>query len=103
MGLKRYREAEEACRALLAIWTRITPSSPSTGDLVPDQGRDWRGALEAALNATRLDRFDLTTAFLAYAKDRLFTRVPTRRSARRNWASGSAPNWLRTPNCTGRT
>jgi hypothetical protein len=29
-----------------------------------------------ALTATRLDRFDLTTAFLAYARDRLFARVP---------------------------
>lgn len=37
---------------------------------------DWRGALEAALGATRLDRYDLTTAFLAYARDRLFTEAP---------------------------
>jgi tetratricopeptide (TPR) repeat protein len=37
---------------------------------------DWRGALEVALDTIRLDRFDLTTDFLAYAKDRLFSRVP---------------------------
>jgi tetratricopeptide (TPR) repeat protein len=37
---------------------------------------DWRGALEAALEATRLDRLGLTTSFLAYAKDRLFGHVP---------------------------
>ncbi len=34
---------------------------------------DWRGALDAALGATRRDRYELTTAFLAYAKDRLFS------------------------------
>jgi hypothetical protein len=37
---------------------------------------DWRGALDVALGATRLDRFELTTAFLAYAKDRLFYNPP---------------------------
>ena len=29
-----------------------------------------------ALETIKLDRFDLTTNFLAYAKDRLFSRVP---------------------------
>ncbi len=37
---------------------------------------DWRSALEQALGAARADRYDLTTALLAYARDRLFTRVP---------------------------
>jgi Flp pilus assembly protein TadD len=37
---------------------------------------DWRGALDVALDTIRIDRFDLTTDFLAYAKDRLFSRVP---------------------------
>ena len=37
----------------------------------PNIGSGWR------INpATRLDRFDLTTAFLAYAKDRLFGTIP---------------------------
>lgn len=36
---------------------------------------DWRGALELAVGATRADRFDLTTELLAYARDRLFTRM----------------------------
>lgn len=37
--------------------------------------RDWRSALGLALHAARLDRFNLTTALLAYARDRLFTRL----------------------------
>ena len=36
---------------------------------------DWRGALELAIGAAQADRYELTTALLAYAKDRLFTRV----------------------------
>jgi tetratricopeptide (TPR) repeat protein len=76
LDLQRYPEAERLFRrlktldpdyALLAqhgmTWCRIRKG-------------DWRGALEAALAATRVDRFDLTTAFLAYAKDRLFGKVP---------------------------
>jgi hypothetical protein len=34
--------------------------------------QDWRGALDAALETTRIDRYGLTTAFLAYAKDGFF-------------------------------
>src|SRR5207237_77500 len=75
LELERYAEAEAAFRRLAAVdpehelvarhgqaWCRIR------------QG-DWRGALEAALDMTRLDRYDLTTAFLAYARDRLFGSV----------------------------
>jgi tetratricopeptide (TPR) repeat protein len=40
------------------------------------KARNWRGALDVALATIKLDRFDLTTDFLAYAKDRLFSRVP---------------------------
>lgn len=40
------------------------------------KARNWRGALDVALETIKLDRFDLTTDFLAYAKDRLFSRVP---------------------------
>lgn len=35
---------------------------------------DWRGALDVALDATRLDRHGVTTRFLTYAKERLFAR-----------------------------
>ena len=34
--------------------------------------RDWRGAFDLALEATRLDRYELTTALLTYIKDQLF-------------------------------
>ena len=73
MQLEHYVEAEAAFRtlqmidpehALVAqhgeIWCRI-------------KQQDWRGAFERALGAIRLDRYDLTTALLAYTKDRLFS------------------------------
>lgn len=37
--------------------------------------QNWRGAFDLALEATRLDRYDLTTALLAYIKDQLFGQV----------------------------
>jgi hypothetical protein len=49
---------------------------------------DWRGALELAIGAAQVDRFDLTTALLAYAKDRLFTRVEDDEAAAREAALG---------------
>ena len=76
LALGQYREAEAAFRQL------------ATGDpdaeLLARHGRiwcqirrgDWRTALEYALGAARADRYDLTTALLAYARDRLFTRLP---------------------------
>lgn len=76
LDLGRYGEAEAAFRRLAAL-------DPDR-DLVAQHGRiwcrigrgDWRGALELALYVAKADRYDLTTALLAYAKDRLFTRVP---------------------------
>jgi tetratricopeptide (TPR) repeat protein len=75
LRLGRYGEAEAAFKQLAAL-------DPDR-DLVAQHGRiwcrikrrDWRGALEFALFVAKADRFDLTTALLAYAKDRLFTRV----------------------------
>jgi len=76
LHLGRYPEAELAFRALGErdptakvmvehgiIWSRIKRS-------------DWRGALNEALDATRLDRHGLTTQFLRYAKEGLFRRPP---------------------------
>lgn len=72
----RYVEAERAFGALEAL--------DPEGELLARHGQtwcrikrqDWRGALDVALGVTKIDRLDLTTAFLAYAKDRLFTQVP---------------------------
>ena len=77
LDLERWAEAEETFRALGRL------DDPAS-DLLAIHGQcwcrirkgDWRGALDAALGATRLDRYDLTTAFLAYAKDRLFSHPP---------------------------
>jgi Flp pilus assembly protein TadD len=79
----RYVEADRAFRRLQAIdpghfvfaqhgriWCQI-----KTGD--------WRGALELAIGAAQADRYEQTTALLAYAKDRLFTRVPDAEAASR--------------------
>lgn len=76
LSLKRYREAEEACAALRACDPEHALLAQHGLTLCRIKRGDWRGALDVALTATRLDRFDLTTAFLAYAKDRLFGRVP---------------------------
>jgi tetratricopeptide (TPR) repeat protein len=76
LGSKRYREAEEACDALRKRDPEHALLAQHGMTLCRIKRGDWRGALDVALTATRLDRFDLTTAFLAYAKDRLFHRVP---------------------------
>jgi Flp pilus assembly protein TadD len=76
LQLEQYNEAEAVFRSLRTL-------DPSH-DLLAEHGQawcrikkgDWRGALDVALSAARLDRYDLTTAFLSYAKDRLFGRVP---------------------------
>jgi tetratricopeptide (TPR) repeat protein len=76
LGLKRYPEAEAACRALGSRDPDHALLAQHGATLCRIKRGDWRGALDVALTATRLDRFDLTTEFLAYAKDRLFYRVP---------------------------
>ncbi len=76
LATKRYPEAEEACRALVTRDPDHALLAQHGVTLCRIKRGDWRGALDVALTATRLDRFDLTTAFLAYAKDRLFHRVP---------------------------
>jgi len=76
LHLERYDEAELTFRAL--------GKRDSTAELMVDHGiiwsrirrSDWRGALDVALNATRLDRHGVTTQFLTYAKDRLFRQPP---------------------------
>lgn len=40
--------------------------------IVQIRRRDWRRALNLAIEATRLDRYDFTTALLAYISSRLF-------------------------------
>lgn len=76
LGLKKYREAEEAFQALGTRDPEHAVLAQHGLTLCRIKRGDWRGALDVALAATRLDRFDLTTAFLAYATDRLFRRVP---------------------------
>jgi Flp pilus assembly protein TadD len=76
LNLERYQDAAAVFKRLLAV-------DPDQG-LVAQHGltfcmiksQNWRGALDVALETIKLDRFDLTTNFLAYAKDRLFSRVP---------------------------
>ncbi len=80
LQLERYADAETSFESLA--------TADPEHELVARHGQtfcrikrgDWRGALDIALSATRLDRLDLTTAFLGYAKDRLFTRVPDAQS-----------------------
>ncbi|HKN47086.1 MAG TPA: tetratricopeptide repeat protein, partial [Candidatus Polarisedimenticolia bacterium] len=76
LRLDRYREAEVVFGSLSALDPEHEVLAQHGRTWCRIKRRDWRGALDVALTATRLDRLDLTTAFLAYAKDRLFTRVP---------------------------
>ena len=70
--LQRYGEAEAALR-LLRERDRTAQVMAQHGIvLCRAKCKDWRGALDTALEATRSDRYGLTTAFLAYAKDGFF-------------------------------
>ena len=76
LSLARYPDAA-------GVFRRLLSTDPDHG-LVAQHGltfcmiksQNWRGALDVALDTIKLDRYDLTTHFLAYAKDRLFSRVP---------------------------
>ena len=85
----RYPEAETAFRRLQSvdpehavfaqhgrIWCRI-------------KAGDWRSALELAIGATHADRYELTTALLAYARDRLFSEMSAHEAAAREDALGA--------------
>jgi Flp pilus assembly protein TadD len=75
LRLERWNEAE-------AYFIRLQWLDPDHY-LIAQHGRiwcrireqNWRGAFDLALEATRLDRYDLTTALLDYVKDRLFGQV----------------------------
>jgi tetratricopeptide (TPR) repeat protein len=76
LNLGRYEEAA-------GVFRRLTTEDPDHVLLAQHgltfcmiKSQNWRGALDVALETIKLDRFDLTTNFLAYAKDRLFSRVP---------------------------
>jgi Flp pilus assembly protein TadD len=76
LQLERYSDAEGVFRSL----RKLDPANELLGQHGQTWCRikkqDWRGALDVALSATRLDRYDLTTAFLTYARDRLFGSAP---------------------------
>ncbi|MGZ4824342.1 MAG: tetratricopeptide repeat protein [Terriglobales bacterium] len=75
LHLQRYADAERIFRAL--------GEKDAAARLVAQHGiiwcrikrEDWRGALTTALDATRLDCYGVTTKFLAYTKDRVFTSL----------------------------
>lgn len=75
LNLARYQDAAGVFRRLLAMDPdhRLLAQHGLTFCMIKSQ--NWRGALDVALETIKLDRFDLTTNFLAYAKDRLFSRV----------------------------
>jgi tetratricopeptide (TPR) repeat protein len=76
LQLERYAEAGAAFRRLALVDPDHELFARHGETWCYLKRSDWRGALEVALGAARLDRFDLTTAFLAYARDRLFTHIP---------------------------
>jgi Flp pilus assembly protein TadD len=88
LQLERYADAEGVFRRLGQLAADDQPGAQqglaADDRLVAQHGLvwcrikqgDWRGAFDLALSATRLDRYGLTTDFLAYARDRLFGRAP---------------------------
>lgn len=72
LRLQRYSDAEDSFRAL--------GEKDATARLMAQHGivwcrikrADWHGALEAALDASRLDCYGVTTKFLAYVKEHVF-------------------------------
>ena len=76
LALERYDDAAEVFRRLTAAAPDHALAAQHGLTYCMLKSGNWRGALDVALGTIRLDRFDLTTDFLAYAKDRLFSRVP---------------------------
>jgi Flp pilus assembly protein TadD len=76
LNLERYQDAAGVFRRLMTTDPEheLLAQHGITFCLIKSQ--NWRGALDVSLETIKLDRFDLTTNFLAYAKDRLFSRVP---------------------------
>ena len=76
LDLERFDEAAAVFRRMMAADPDHALPAQHGLTFCMIKARNWRGALDVALATIKLDRFDLTTDFLAYAKDRLFSRVP---------------------------
>jgi Flp pilus assembly protein TadD len=76
LNLDRYQDAAGVFRRLQATDPDHVLLAQHGLTFCMIKSQNWRGALDVALETIKLDRFDLTTNFLAYAKDRLFSRVP---------------------------
>jgi Flp pilus assembly protein TadD len=74
---RRLNEAEEIFRAIRDGETERDHELFGLHGLVmiEVQRQDWRRALMHAIEATKLDRFDFTTALLSYISGRLFDQV----------------------------
>lgn len=70
--LERYSDTEATLRCLSQRDRTAQVMAQHGIVLCRARCEDWRGALDQALEATRIDRFGLTTAFLEYAKDGFF-------------------------------
>lgn len=84
----RYGEADSVFRRLAAIDPEHSLVSAHGRIWCQIKRGDWRSALALSLEATRIDRYDLTTALLAYARDRLFTQLPAAAVAARETELG---------------
>jgi Flp pilus assembly protein TadD len=72
LHLNRYADAEARFRELREKDTAAYLLAQHGISLCRMKRGNWRGALEAALDASLLDCYGVTTKFLAYAKDRVF-------------------------------
>jgi Flp pilus assembly protein TadD len=72
LHLNRYADAEIRFRELREKDTAAYLLAQHGISLCRMKRGNWRGALEAALDASLLDCYGVTTKFLAYAKDRVF-------------------------------
>jgi Flp pilus assembly protein TadD len=74
LTLGRYNDAAATFRALRRLESEQDHEVYAIHALVVTEMRrkNWRRALELAIEATRLDRFELTTLFLSFISGRLF-------------------------------
>lgn len=74
LRLERFDEAADAFRTLRRIDPAPEHEIYAIHGLVMTEvlRRDWRRAIDLIIEATRMDRYDLTTSFLAYISSNLF-------------------------------
>jgi tetratricopeptide (TPR) repeat protein len=83
---ERFTEAETVFRRLEAVDAEHVVFAQQGRTWCRIKRGNWRGAVALAIDTAQADRFEFTTALLAYAKDRLFSQMPAADAAAREAA-----------------